>query len=140
MRFNRGSARPTPPSRTRPQVFAVGGLAYVAQSADGPSRVTLTDDPGKTALGSVVDGTAVAILGWRPGGEATRYRVRVRDTEVEGWLGVANLRRTQVATTPPRAHDPTPVLPPSSLAPSPVAARGSGSDVADPPRPFGQRR
>jgi hypothetical protein len=119
---------PNPSPRSRTAVYAVGRRVYVA-SGDGPRRVTLTDDVGKNELGTLADGTEVAILAWRPGGTGTRYRIRATETGIEGWLAVGNLRASAVAVAV------SPSLPPQQ--PSPTAVRANRFD--DSPRRFGQR-
>jgi hypothetical protein len=75
--------------------------------------VTLTDEGGKKPVASLSDGTEVAILGWRPGwAGAARYHVRATESADEGWLGVANIRRTDAAPAAPTAAPTT--------APAPV--------------------
>ena len=124
--FNRGPFRPPTP-RVRVAVFAIGQRAYITGAGEGPQYATLTDDAGHTPVGSIGDGTQVAIVAWRPAsGDATRYCVRVMDSGVEGWLPVRNLRSTEVATVP---------APPASIAvaPLPLVAAATGHR-------FGQRR
>jgi hypothetical protein len=41
------------------------------------------------------DGALVEILGWAPGGAATRYFVRVVGSDVVGWLAAGELRDTE---------------------------------------------
>jgi hypothetical protein len=78
-------------------VFAVGRRVFVACSGASLAGVTLTDDSGASAGGSLRDGAEVEIIAWRPlGSQGTRYRVR-SSRGVEGWLGVADLRSTKVA-------------------------------------------
>jgi hypothetical protein len=124
MAFPRAPLRAPRPPRVRASVFAVGRHVFV--SAERSAGVALTDDAGKVDLGSVSDGTEVAILGWRPGSaESARYHVRTTDSGREGWLAVGNLRATEVA--PPRMH------------PERVDEVTAFNDN-DPPRPFGGRR
>jgi hypothetical protein len=127
MGFPRGPLRVPAPVRIRVSVFAVGCRVYVACAGDGPARVTLTDEADKRPLASLDDGSEVAILGWRPGwGGHTRYRVRVTDSGLEGWLPVGNLRRTKAAIVPP----------PPAGRPAPLRVEESGESG----RRFGQRR
>jgi hypothetical protein len=110
----RGAFRAPAPVRVRVAVFAVGRRVYVACAGDRSGPATLTDDSGKRALGSLSDGTEVAILAWRPGwAGTTRYRVRATASGFEGWLPVGNLRGTEAAISPvasaPAAVGPTPV-------------------------------
>ena len=128
MGFSRSPLRGSHSPRVRARVFAVGRNVYVARLAEGPPRVTLTDDAGKLVLANLGDGTEVAILGWRPGSSGSaRYQVRTTGTGIEGWLPVANLRGTEIAP-PPAPRD---VASPATAAPPPPAESG---------RRFGQRR
>jgi hypothetical protein len=103
MGFARRSFRAPAPTGIRAAVFAVGRLAYVANPNDRSVSVTLTDDGGTMPIAKVGDGTEVAILAWRPGWAGnTRYCVRATSSGVEGWLAVANLRKT-AAHVPPGA-------------------------------------
>jgi hypothetical protein len=132
MGFPRGPLRRPAPPRAHVAVFAVGQRVYVA-CADAPSaRATLTDEADKKPLASLGDGTAVAILAWRPGWSGgTRYRVRATDSDLEGWLPVGSLRSTKVAVTPaPDAPAPPDVTPP----PLPAGEFGTTGHG------FGQRR
>ena len=115
MAFSRRPLRAPAPVRVRVSVFAVGSRVCVADCAgDGAVRATLTDHAGN-ALGSLSDGTEVAILAWRPGwAGTTRYHVRVADSRLEGWLPVGNLRSREVAVpsatataAPPRVDSRT---------------------------------
>ena len=114
MMFNRAPLR-LPTSRVRAAVFAIGQRAYVACTGDKQMLATLMDDAGHTAMGDIGDGAEVAIVAWRQAsGDATRYCVRVKDSGVEGWLRVRNLRRTEAAVATvagPPAALPTPPLP-----------------------------
>lgn len=101
MSFPGGRFRSTAPApareRSRAAVFAVGRRVFVAGSGAPLAAVTLTDDAGASACGSLRDGAEVEIVAWRPlGSQGTRYRVR-SSRGVEGWLGVADLRSTKVA-------------------------------------------
>ena len=156
MGFPRGRA--PGPARVRGSVFAVGRLVYVACGGDRSGRVMLTDEAGKKPLASVGDGTEVAIVAWRPGwAGTTQYRVRATDSDLEGWLGVANLRSTAAAVseapvTPlPPAARPTPPFrveesrgrfdPRSPLPPGPIRpVRPETSSAPLPPRDDGNSR
>ena len=126
--FSRRPLRAPAPVRVRVSVFAVGSRVCVADCAGNRSiGATLTDDAGNP-LGSLGDGTEVAILAWRPGwAGTTRYHVRVADSQLEGWLPVGNLRSREVAM--PSAL----TGPPATVAPPRV------EEFADAPRRFGQR-
>lgn len=125
MAFGRGN-RPSVPPRTKVAVFAVGRNVYVTCATT--ARATLTDETGKSPLGSLSDGTEVAILAWRPGsGDATRYRVRTSVSGADGWLPVGNLRGTK--TAPPT---PVPALGTTEPRELPVSA-------GERHRRFGQR-
>ena len=118
MMFNRGPFRPPTP-RVHVAVFAIGQRAYIACAGDRPLHATLTDDAGHMSMGDIDDGAEVAIVAWRPAsGDATRYCVRVKDSGVEGWLPVRNLRRTEAATVP--------ALPASIPASSSASAKSPG--------------
>ena len=130
MRFTRRPRGASSSARPGAAVFAVGGRAYVVCPSGSSSRVTLTDDPGKVPLASLVDGSEVTILAWRPGAAgAARYRVRVTATGTDGWLPVGNLRATAVPVAP------APDVPPRSEA----SPRPHREPVGFGPR-FGQRR
>jgi hypothetical protein len=104
MVFSRGGFRAPRPPRVRGPVFAVGRRLYVARDAgDRSTPVRLTDDGGQSRVGTLIDGTEVAIVAWRPGSaNDTRYRVRATESGLEGWLPAINLRSTRVAVAPPR--------------------------------------
>jgi hypothetical protein len=126
MAFDRGTLRVPPPPRTRSAVFAIGRHVWVACAPDGASAATLMDDTGRVTVAALRDGTEVSIVAWRPGwAGGTRYKVRATATGTEGWLGVANLRGTEVAPPAVAAKDPAPATAP--------AARDRGHR-------FGQRR
>jgi hypothetical protein len=126
MAFPRGPLRAPAPPRIRVAVFSVGRRVYVS-STEPSARVTLTD-AGDRPLASLGDGAEVTILAWLPGwAGTTRYRVRVMESGVEGWLSVGDLRGTAI---------PSPV----AVAPSPIAGpalRREGSGPSG--RRFGQR-
>ena len=131
MAFYGRPLRSPAPVRVRVPVFAVGRRVYADSASDRSACVTLTDDGGKTSLASLRDGTEVAILGWRPGWAGnTRYRIRVTDSGLEGWLPVGNLRHTEAAISPAPTAAPLPEVRPAPLRVGGVA--GSG-------RRFGQR-
>ena len=128
MAFPRASSRTPATARVRVAVFAVGRRVYVAGASDGSARVTLMDG-ADTPLASVGDGAEVTILAWLPGwGVTTRYRVRVTDSGLEGWLTVGDLRGTKAAMSSPPTAPPPPALGPA------VHAAASGSSR----RRFGQ--
>jgi hypothetical protein len=116
MGFPRGPLRAPAPVRVRGSVFAVGRRVYVACAGDRSARVTLTDDTGKRALGSLGDGTEVTILAWRPGSAGTtQYSVRATESGLEGWLPVGNLRGTEAAISPAPGAPPPPTGRPAPL-------------------------
>ena len=125
----RGVVRAPAAVRVRAAVFAVGRQVYVACAGDRSRPATLTDDSGKRALASLSDGTAVAILAWRPGwAGTTRYRIRATASGLEGWLPVGNLRHTEAAISP------------AAAVPAPVAAAPvRPGESENPGRRFGQR-
>ena len=88
------SLRARRPQATDPHdrglVLGVGRRAFAAGGPRG--FVTLTDDNGAVALGSLADGEEVEILAWVPRRAATRYRVRSLTISAQGWLGAASLR------------------------------------------------
>src|ERR1051326_6780542 len=88
MGFFQSSFRARLPVRRRAPIFAVGWRAYVASPGDGPAPRTSADEAGADGGGaSMVDGTEVEILAWRPRSSGTRYRVRSTCAGLEGWLG-----------------------------------------------------
>ena len=89
--------------------------------------MTLTDTADRP-LATLGDGTEVTILAWLPGSADTRYRVRVTDSGLEGWLPVGDLRGKATITSPPA--EPRPPVPRPALR---AAASGSSR------RRFGQR-
>jgi len=104
MRFGPGPIRRPSPVRVRDSVFAVGGQAYVACTPNLDGRVALTDDANANVVATVVDGTEVEILAWRPRGSGgTRYRVRSAHNGQEGWIPVMNLRGVRSAVSPATA-------------------------------------
>ena len=112
MGFHRGRAPAA--LRGRGSVFAVGRRVYVACGGDGSALVILTDEAGKKPLASLGDGTEVAIVAWKPGWAGnTQYRVRATDSDLEGWLGVGNLRSTAAVPEAPIAPPPLPARPTS---------------------------
>ena len=129
MPFMRSYRRPALP-HAKGAVIAVGRRVFVARSADGPARVTLTDDAGANALASLADGNEVEVLAWRPRGSGTRYRVRSMRDGLEGWLGVGNLRSARTAASSPHS-----VLVPLPASSAPAGAKESKSSG----RRIGQR-
>jgi len=128
MSFTNRQIRRPPPVRVTAAVLAVGQRVFVAQSADGPVFVALTDDDGKNAIASLADGTEVEIRAWRPlGSSGARFCVRSTADGVGGWLAGGNLRGTRVAVTPPPGAPPA-----AHPAPAPAREFDSG-------RQFGQR-
>ena len=92
MRFTQGPPRGPSLERTRVPVFAVGRRVSVAGSSEKSADVTLTDEAGTTAVGTLRSGSEVEILAWRPrGADGARYRVRATRNAIEGWLGAASL-------------------------------------------------
>lgn len=100
MPFSHRPFRRFSPARGGAFVLAVGRRVYMARSEGGPARVTLTDDTGANELSTLKDGNEVEIIAWRPGGSGTRYQVRSTGEGREGWVAVANLRRTRLAAAP----------------------------------------
>jgi len=132
MRFAQGPSRGPSPERVRVPVFAIGRRVRVACAGGNSGGVTLTDDTGTNALGSLSDGSEVEILAWRPrGAEGTRYRVRATRNALEGWLAVANLAG-HPAKLPAAVSGPTP---PALESASSLRA----AESRDPKRRFGQR-
>ena len=126
MAFPRAPLRTPAPARVRVAVFAVGRRVYVAGAGGRSSRATLTDG-AEQPLASLGDGSEVTILAWLPGwAGTTRYRVRVTDSGLEGWLPVGDLRGTEAAISSP------PSVPPPPAAHTSLRAEASG-------RRFGQR-
>jgi hypothetical protein len=77
--------------------------------------VTLAD-ADKKPLGTVHDGTEVAILAWRPDWYGTTwYRVRATGAGLVGWLPVGNLRVTESAASLVPAAVPPPAVPSASV-------------------------
>ena len=111
---------PPRPERARVPVFAIG-LHVLACGGGRSGRVTLSDDAGTASLGTLVKDTEVAIVAWRPRGEATRYLVRALDSGLEGWVGVGSIRGKPAAPVPPRA----PASPPAVRALSASTRRPS---------------
>ena len=131
MRFTRSPLGASSSARPRAAVFAVGRRIYVACPNGSSSCVTLTDDLGTVPVGSLVDGSEVTIVAWRPGvAGKTRYRVRATDTGIEGWVAVGELRSTKIAIAP------APAAAPQSSNPAPPRVSAFGDSV----RRFGQRR
>jgi hypothetical protein len=92
---------PSRPWRTG-VVWAVGRHVFVHCPDRVPREVRLTAaEDGESPAGSLVDGSEVEVLAWRPRGAAgTRYRVRGRSGLV-GWLSTGELRATPFAPPPP---------------------------------------
>jgi len=125
MAFPRAPLRKPAPARVSVAIFAVGRRVYVAGAGDRSARVTLTD-AAERPLASLGDGAEVTILGWLPGWAATtRYRVRVTDSGLEGWLPVGDLRGTENAIASPPGVPP-PVRPGLGAGPSGRSGRRFG--------------
>jgi hypothetical protein len=105
MGFFQSSYRARLPLRAGGPIFAVGRRVYVGSPAGRPARLTSTDDGAGDALTSLVDGTEVEILGWRPRSSGTLYRVRSTRVGVEGWLAAGSVYCPEptVAPTGPRS-------------------------------------
>src|SRR6185436_7171796 len=84
MGFFQSSYRARLPRRAGGPIFAVGRRVYIASPAGRPARLTSTDDGAGDALTSLVDGTEVEILAWRPRSSGTHYRVRSTRAGLEG--------------------------------------------------------
>ena len=126
MAFLRAPLRAPTPARIRAAVFAVGRRVYVAGGHDRSARVTLTDG-ADGPLANLKDGAEVTIVAWLPNAAGTRYRVRVTDSGVEGWLPVGNLRGTKAAISPSPAVSPPPVV--RSSLPAGASGRRVGQRV-----------
>jgi hypothetical protein len=83
-------------------VWAVGRRVFVHCPSGNTRAVRLTtSEDGDDPAGSLVDGSEVEVVAWRPRGAAgTRYRVRGSDG-LTGWLSTTELRGTMVAPPPP---------------------------------------
>jgi hypothetical protein len=86
--------RPRPETKDVSYVFGVGSLAFISEPG-GKGPVALSDQGGTVAVGHLEDGAQVEILAWRPRRAATLYCVQATESRIEGWLGVANLRKTR---------------------------------------------
>src|SRR2546428_12016719 len=94
MRFSQGPSRGPSPERVRVPVFAIGRRVRVACAGGNSAGVTLTDDTGTNALGSLSDGSEGEILAWRPrGAEGTRDPGRATRNAPGGWLPGAHPAR-----------------------------------------------
>jgi len=122
MGFYQGSYRVRLPLRAGGPIFAVGRRVYVGAPAGRPARLTSTDDSAGDVLTSLVDGTEVEILAWRPRSSGTLYRVRSTRAGVEGWLAAANICCPEPAIAPtgprPAGADRTRARP-SAVSPRP---------------------
>ena len=122
----RAPALPPRPGRSTGPVLSVGRRVFVNCPGNLRGRVMLMDEAGRAATSSLVDGTEVEIVAWRPrGAGGTRYRVHTTHDDLDGWLPADNLRPTP-GPAPERAEP----APRSTVAP----ASGDGG------RKFGQRR
>jgi hypothetical protein len=97
-----------PPRPKDAQILAVGRRALVTRAGSRSARVTLTDEGGTNALGTIADGTEVEILAWRPRRGDTRYRVASRDGGLEGWVDAGNLTPVQPPPPPTMAAPAAP--------------------------------
>ena len=130
MAFPRAPLRAPARPRLRAAVFAVGRRVYIAGAGDRSARVTLTDD-ADGSLASLREGAEVTIVAWRPGwGGSTRYRVRVTDSGLEGWLPAGDLRSAKTAIALP------PVAPPQAPRPAALGAGESGRSGRRPDQRF----
>jgi hypothetical protein len=100
--YSRAFVRARPPfGRQRGPILAVGWRVVVTCPGGGSNCVTLTDMEGTTPLATVADGLEVEILAWQPfGAGGIRYRVLSVKGGVEGWLGAASLRPSQLPRSP----------------------------------------
>jgi hypothetical protein len=109
-----------PGGRGGAPVHGVGQRVLVACSADG---VALTDDAGRSVVGTLADGDEVEIIAWRPrGARGTLYRVRsTGGGGTEGWINADGLRvRPQPAPAPVAAAPRAPTA--SEIAAKAIAA------------------
>jgi hypothetical protein len=119
MAFGYGPRRAPAPVRARAEVFAVGRRMFVA------GAIMLVDEADRPRA-SLSEGAEVTIVAWRPGwAGSTRYRVRVTESGLEGWLPTGHLRGTNAASAP------------APVAPPPPAAVARRWEPADPARPGG---
>lgn len=112
------------PSRSTGPVLSVGRRVFVNCSGGSNRRVTLTDDIGQTALGTLTDGIEVEVIAWKPRGGGTRYRVKHHKDGLEGWLSVDELRVTPrpASATPPPAATPPAAAAAAAARPTPARA------------------
>jgi hypothetical protein len=118
------------PTRSRPTVpiLAVGRRVFVTCPSESTRHVTVTDSTGNTALATLADGAEVEILAWQPRGSGgTRYRVRLAEGAIQGWVSAANLRAPVPPAVPPPA--PRPSLP-ADVRPRAVAAERAAPKTA----------
>lgn len=129
MTFPQGPPQ-TKSDRVRVPVFAIG-RRVLARGVGPTGSVTLTDDAGTVLDATLRKDTEVAIIAWRPSGEATRYRVRAVNSGLEGWLGVDSIRGKPAAPVAPRAPSAAPVAKaaaaPTRQARRPVLAKARSS-------------
>jgi hypothetical protein len=76
-------------------VFSIGRRAFVHSPDRYDARASLSDEASTSVVEMLGDGAQVEILGWAPGGSATRYFVRVVASDVVGWLAAGQLRDTE---------------------------------------------
>jgi hypothetical protein len=95
-------------SRDMGPVFAIGRRAFVNCPEGGEGRISLLDEAGTAVVDSLLDGTEVEIVAWKPRGTATRYFVRVTSRETTGWVGVAQLRSDREKGSVQPAGKPAP--------------------------------
>jgi hypothetical protein len=131
------------PSRSTGPVLSVGRRVFVNCPGGSSRRVTLTDDIGQAAVGTLTDGIEVEVIAWKPRGGGTRYRVRHQKDGLEGWLGVDELRVTPrpasaaapAAATPPASAPIPPKPAPAAARATPAAARVNPAAARTKPRP-----
>ena len=140
MGFFPNSYRARLPLRAGGPIFAVGRRVNVGSPAGRPARLTSTDDGAGDALTTLVDGTEVEILAWRPRSSGTLYRVRSTRAGVEGWLAAASVCCPEpvIAPTAPRPAAADPRAKPSAISPRPRKRSAAREHRA--PRSLGRTR
>lgn len=131
-----------PQSSSEQSVFGVGSRVLVTSHNGGVDGVTLTDEGGTRAIGSVSLGIEVEIVAWRPRRSAeTRYRVVATKEGIDGWLSATNLRmrpapppvkRIEVSESVPRSSPtrPTAAAPRATRTVVPDRVKATRTDSA----------
>jgi hypothetical protein len=124
---------PSPRDHGDGNVLAVGWRVLVASPAGKGNRVPLMDSEGTTTVTTLLHGTEVEILAWRPRrSSATMYRVQPTSGGKEGWVSGASLKARPAPAPRPV---PKPAVEPAPVKVRPIVAARPQPAAKSAPKP-----